>query len=370
MTAMMKAARLHQTGHPFQIDEIPIPEPTGIDVLVRVRACAIAPNLRNVVTHYPEWMPTLPLPKTPAIYGLDAAGEIAAIGPDVIGLDVGQRVYVDPLRHCGTCLKCRSGKQLDCTSLTFSGYFGASAGAQKLIDRYPWGGLAQYLIAPGSRMITLPDNLSLETASRFGYLCTSFGALRKVNASYDTSVLINGATGTVGIGAVLTCLGMGIPKILAVARNESILAELKKLAPNRIHTYSTNNGPCTEWARSMTGGSGADIVLETLSPHAPAQATMDAFMATARCGKIVTVGGAMETLPIDPQWIMTNNISYIGSGWFSTADAQIMAGMVGAGVVDLSLLENRCFPLEKVNDALDYACNRSNGGLETVVVTP
>ena len=74
---MMTAARLHEVGKPFQLDEVAVPALTGSDVLVRVRACGVVPNLKNVVTHYPEWFPFLPLPTLPAIYGLDPAGEIA-----------------------------------------------------------------------------------------------------------------------------------------------------------------------------------------------------------------------------------------------------------------------------------------------------
>ena len=370
MANMMRAARLHKTGHPFEIDEIPIPVPTAADVLVRVRACALVPNLRNVITHYPDWFPQLPLPKLPAIYGLDASGEIAAVGPDVKGIEIGQRVYVDPIRYCGTCLKCRSGRPLDCSYLIMGGYFGASAGGQEMFERYPWGGLAEYMIAPGSSMVSLPDSVSFESAARFGYLGTAHAALRKAGAGSGTTVLINGATGTVGVGAILLCLGLGIAKIMAVARNETLLAKLKALAPDRIFTHSTLNGPCTDWARALTGGSGADIVIETLCPGAPTEVTMAAFMATARMGRIVTVGGAEDKLPFDPQWLMQNNISYIGSGWFTTAEAHGMAEMVGAGVVDLSIVENICFPLDQVNEALDFACNRTVGGLCNTIVTP
>lgn len=65
MTKMMRAARLHETGKPFQIDTIPVPEVRPTDVLVEVKAAGVVPNLRNVVTHYPTWFPFLPLPKLP-----------------------------------------------------------------------------------------------------------------------------------------------------------------------------------------------------------------------------------------------------------------------------------------------------------------
>lgn len=365
---MMKAARLHDVAQPFRVDEVPVPVPTGLDVLIRVRTCGVVPNLRNVVTTYPTWFPFLPLPALPAIFGLDPAGEIAAIGPDVIGLEVGQRVYVNPLRACGSCVKCRKGDIVGCPSLAFAGYFGFAPGAVTMFERYPWGGFAEYMVAPAASIVALPAKVSFEEAARFGYLGTAYGALRKAQVGVDTTLLIDGATGTVGVGAVLLALAMGVPKILAVARNEAILERLKALAPDRIFTHSNHTGPCTTWARDMTDGHGPDVVLEALGPGAPAQASMDAIMATSRGGTIVTVGGMDEKLPIDPIWLMCSGISYLGSFWFSTAQGEEMAQLAASGALDMSRLEHLCFPLDRVNDALDAAGNRSDGGLQNVVV--
>src|SRR5690349_3475279 len=220
---LMRAARIHGQDHHFRIDRIPVPEPTGADVLVRVRTCGIVPNLRNVIVNYPKWAPDLPLPRSPAIFGLDPAGEIAAVGPDVIGLQVGQRAYVNPLRSCGSCSKCRNGVPVACPHLAFAGYFGFAPSAARIQDRYPWGGFAEFLVAPASSIVELPESVSFDQASRFGYLGTSYSALTIGRVGPRTSVLVNGATGTLGVGAVMLALAMGAPRVLAVARNRELL---------------------------------------------------------------------------------------------------------------------------------------------------
>ena len=48
---------------------------------MEVKAAGVVPNLRNVVTNYPKWFPFLPLPKLPAIYGLDSAGAGSQTSP-------------------------------------------------------------------------------------------------------------------------------------------------------------------------------------------------------------------------------------------------------------------------------------------------
>ena len=365
----MAAARLHSSNEPFQVDTIDVPEPTGSDVLVRVRACGIVPNLKNVLAAA-DFLPELAFPEYPAIYGLDPAGEIAAVGPDVLELTPGQRVYVNPGRSCGSCKHCRGARPQLCTSYGLGGYHGFTPQAQRVFQRYPWGGFAEYMIAPADSMVLLPDNVSYNEAARFGYLGTAYGALDRADAGPTTTVLINGATGTLGVGAILLALAMGVPKVLAVARNEKILATLQALAPNRIVTHSNNDGPCTDWARDQSDGLGPDIVIDALGPGSPPEATLDALKSLARGGKLVMIGGGFDALPIEPPWFMVNQISYIGSLWFTTAQGEVMSRMAAAGTLDLSPLTHQTFTLDQVDKAIEAACNRELGGLANVVVTP
>ena len=68
--ALMRAARLHAIGEPMSIDMIEVPKPRPTDVLVRVKACGIVPNMANVISNWPTWFPHQPLARFPAIFGL------------------------------------------------------------------------------------------------------------------------------------------------------------------------------------------------------------------------------------------------------------------------------------------------------------
>lgn len=364
----MKAARLYAIGAPFEVERVQINEPTGSDVLIRVHACGVVPNLKNVITYLPTWFPRLPMPALPAIYGLDPAGVVAAVGPDVHDIDIGQRVYVNPGRSCGSCVACRRDDPISCQSYTFVGYFGFGEGSRRVFERYPWGGFAEYMIAPASSLVDLPDNLSFEAAARFGYLGTAYAGLRKGSAGPSTSVLVNGATGTLGIGAVLLALAMGVPHIFAVARNHDLLDQVKQLAPGRIEAFSTDDGSTAGWVKAATNGRGADIVIEALGPGAPASQSLEALMALAPGGRFIGTGGMKDPLTLDPIYLMVNQLSYIGSNWFTTAEGKDMAQMAGAGTLDLSIFEHKRFPLEQVNEALDAAAGIHHGGFTNVVI--
>ncbi len=167
---MMEAARLHQIGTHFSIDDIARPEPRANDVLVQVKACGVIPNMKNVMSHYAEWFPFLPLPPLPAIYGLDAAGVVAEVGSQVKSIKPGDRVYVNPGISCGSCHACRRGEPINCDAYTFLGYFGFGPRSKTVFEDYRTAGFGEYMTAPASSIVMLPDAVSFEAGARFGYL--------------------------------------------------------------------------------------------------------------------------------------------------------------------------------------------------------
>ncbi len=365
----MRAARLHEVGQPFRIDQVEIPEPGPRDVLVEVRACNVIPNLRNVVTSWPEWFPYLPLPALPAIFGLDAAGVVSRVGSQVRNVKVGERVYVNPGRHSGDSYASRGGDPLNDPSFTFQGYFGFGPDSHQIYEDYPHGGFGEYLTTPVDALVTLPDSVSFEQACRFGYLGTSYAALRKADVKAGTSVLINGGTGTLGVGAVLNALAMGATRVLVMARDRALLERVRQLDPRRVQVHSHGDGDVGEWVRHHTDGLGADAFVDAVGPGAPHEITLAGIDALRRGGRMVDIGGMSETLPLNMFKLMCFQISVIGSNWFSVADGQDMARMAEAGTLDLSVFENEVFPLSAVNEALDAVENRK-GGFTNVVVNP
>jgi D-arabinose 1-dehydrogenase-like Zn-dependent alcohol dehydrogenase len=371
---MMIAAQLHAYGQPMTLDRIDVPEPRPTDVLVEVRACGVVPNLARVVSNF---FGTLTpdnkmMPPLPAIFGLDPAGVVAKVGEQVLNVRPGDRVYVNPARSCGSCRMCRSGAPLDCPSFTLQGYFGRS---QEIMRAYPYGGLAQFITAPVSALVKLPDNVSFEAAARLGYFGTAYSALRKLGAGPGRTLLINGISGQLGLNAAQLALAMGVTKILGTGRNVTLLDRVKTLAPERIEILSVPEAtpgaadPLVAWAKRQTDGYGVDAVLDCLPPGAPAAAMLRALFCLRRGGHALNVGAVLETLPINAFWMMTNRIRIGGSVWFTTAEGEDMAAMAGAGTLDLSVLEHRISPLSKVNEVLAGMDDR-NGGFTNFVIDP
>jgi alcohol dehydrogenase len=375
----MIAARLHAYGAPMTLDRIPVPEPRPTDVLVEVKACGVVPNLTRVVGNFfGKLTPDNKLmPPLPTIFGLDPAGIVAKVGEQVFSVRPGERVYVNPARSCGSCRMCRSGQPLDCPGWTLQGYFGRS---QDIMRAYPYGGLSQFITAPATALVKLPDNVSFEAAARFGYLGTAYAAMKKIGVGPGQTLLINGISGQLGLNAALLALAMGATKILGTGRNGALLDRVKALDPRRIDVLAVPNAPAegttaarpdplVAWARMATDGDGVDGMIDCLPPGAPASAMMRGLFCLRRGGRFVNVGAVMETLPLNAFWMMTNRIELQGSVWFTTGEGEDMAAMAGAGTLNLSVLEHRVSPLSKVNDVLAGMDDR-NGGFTNFVIDP
>ena len=367
---MMKAARLHKVAEPMQIEQLPIPKPGDNDVLVRVHACGIVPNLGNILANWTTWFPELPLPPLPAIFGLDPAGEITAVGTHVHAWKPGDRVYVNPGRFCGGCRACRSQNSINCEAYALGGYIGANRKSIKLFENYPYGGLSQYMTAPQYALVKLPDNVSYNQAARFGYLGTMYSALRKGGVGPGSTVLINGISGTLGLGGVLLGLAMGATRILGTARNQALLDRVKALAPKRLEVLSNVNGEAIDaWVKERTQGLGVDVYIDALGPGAPHESVQQGMASLKRGGRAYNIGAVSGMVGMNLHTMMDNSQRMEGSAWFTAGEGQDMADMAEAGTLDLSVFEHVCYPLDQVNEAISGLSGR-HGGFTNFVINP
>ena len=365
MTVYMRSARLHEPGRPFQIDKVERPSARANDVLVQVKSCGVIPNM-NAIFSGKLWNH---LPPLPASVGLDAAGVVAEVGERVVDFRVGDRVYVNPWLTCGQCAYCRADEPMLCSSSALQGYFGFFPTSRPQLEAYPLGGFSEYMTSSAQRLVKLPGTVSFDQAARFGYIGTSFAALRAGKVGAGSTVAINGITGTLGVGATLLALGMGATRILGFGRNPNVMTQLKALAPRRIDTLALGERPIADWIRERTGGLGVDVLVDCSARSATSAVTLDALNGLKRGGIAVNIGALTEPLSIEPFRFMNYRWHFQGSSWFTTEEGQLMADMAGVGVLDLSHLRTQPYPLDGINDALE-AIKARPGGFVNIVVNP
>lgn len=364
----MRAARYHRAGEPFSIDVIDKPSPRPTDVLVEVKACGMVPNAVAMfnppayVTH----------PARPTIYGLDAVGIISDVGAQVHGFEVGDRVYVNPHRYCSNCRSCRRGNYGACAYSAFTGYFGIGPMSQVMLEEYPYGGFAEFMTAPEYSLVELPDNVDWETGTRWGYLGTGYAALRRGGADFDTTVLINGISGTLGLSTALFALGLGVRKLLGIGRDVQRLEDVKAIAPDRIEVLSVANGESVgDWARAQTDGYGVDLVIDALPTGGSAEAYAAAIEALTPGGTHVNPGGVLGTVPIDVTAMMLSQRHFLGSFWLTSKQGEEMAELARLGMVNLDVFEHISFDLENFNEAVSVVGRGTqHGGFTNYLITP
>jgi NADPH:quinone reductase len=271
----MKAIVIHEYGVPevMKVEDVPTPEPSETQVLVRVEAAGVNPvdtYLRTGIhAHAPK------LPYTP---GKDGAGVVESVGGGVTKFKSGDRVY---------------------TAGSISGTY------------------AEFSVCDESHLGALPDNVSFEAgAGLWTPYATAFRALfQKAKAEKGETVLVHGASGGVGIAAVQWAKAVGLTVIGTAGSDEGKeLAKEQGAGAVFDHTDEDHFGDIREY----TGGKGVEIIIEML---ANVNLERD-FEALAMCGRIVVVGNRGSLL-FTPRLAMTKDATIYGMSLFnSTQDAR------------------------------------------------
>ncbi|MFN9154058.1 MAG: alcohol dehydrogenase catalytic domain-containing protein, partial [bacterium] len=112
----MKAMVLHAIGRPLVLEDVPEPVVGPNDVKIRVKAIGVGLTVVHMIANPGQ------VTAYPRIPGHEVAGEIVALGSEVTGFTIGQRVTNHFYLTCGQCRYCRAGRETLCTA--FKGYVG------------------------------------------------------------------------------------------------------------------------------------------------------------------------------------------------------------------------------------------------------
>ena len=176
----MLAARLHPGASQLVIEDVPVPEPTGDAVLVRVAGAGVCRSDLHVLDGRFE-----ELVRRPVTMGHEIAGRVAALGPSAAGVEIGEPVAVMVGWGCGFCRWCVSGHEQLCAE-------GREAGSTA--D----GGFAEYVLVPHRRHLVPLGDLDCLEATPLGCAALSaYAAVKRVRPHLDgaATLVIIGAGG-------------------------------------------------------------------------------------------------------------------------------------------------------------------------------
>ena len=293
-----------------QVDDLAEPRPAPDEVVVRVSFAAL--------NRLDDWVRIgwkglrLDFPHVPCS---DFAGEIVALGNEVRGWEVGQRVTANPLLWCGRCPACIAGRQNHCAQ-------------GHLLGEHVSGSCADYVAVPARNLIAIPEGVGLEVAAAASlvYLTAWHSLLTVGDLRAGERVLVVGAGGGVNSAAIQIALLAGA-EVFVVAGSEAKAAQARAMGANWAHDRSRT----PDWGRALfaaTGRAGVDMVVDNVG-----QATWLASLRALRPGgRLVTVGGTSgyeAQVPVN--LIFARHLRLLGSTMGTQAEYERVMGLVFAG---------------------------------------
>ena len=308
----MKAAVIERQGglENLVYRDWPDPIPRKGEVLVKVGGC----GLNHLDIFVRRGMPGFPVPM-PFISGGDIAGAVAALGSEVTGWRIGDRVALHPVTHEGMM-----GEEIP-------------------------GGMAEYVRISADNLIRLPPDLDFAVAAAvpiaYGTAIRMLFEIGKIEAS--DLVLVLGASGGVGIACVQFAKMIGA-RVIAAAGSEAKCQRLRDLGADHSIDYSKQDFSREAWMLSRK--TGVDVIVNFTG----GDTWIPSLRALKQRGKLLTCGAtAGYETSNDMRFIWVRELQILGSNGYSKQNIATALEHVSAGRVR-PVISHR-LPLSEVREA-------------------
>ncbi|XP_022088973.1 quinone oxidoreductase-like [Acanthaster planci] len=323
--SVMKAIRVTQFGGPEVLKleaNLPIPKPAAGQVLIKIEAAGI-----NPVETYLRAGAYAKLPDLPWTPGNDGAGTVQEVGSGVTTVKVGDRVY---------------------TRGTLTGSY------------------ADYTVADKSCVFGLDEKLDFKQGATLGipYFTAYRALVQRARAQAGMTVLVHGASGSVGIASVQFARAYGMT-VLGTAGSEQGMKLVGEMGAH--HIFNHRQQGYTDKIMEATSGRGVDVVIEML-----ANVNLQRDLEILAPGGTVAIVGNRGSIEINPRLTMGKESSIVGvMGSTKEADtretaAAIQAGMEGGWIKPFIGKE---YPLQDAAIAHDYII-KTTSAMGRVVLIP
>jgi L-iditol 2-dehydrogenase len=329
----------------LRVEGRPVPTVGPGEALLRVMGASICGTDLRILHGGHRMYP----PGTVRVPGHELTGELVAVGSDVRGLRVGQRVFVAPNIGCGHCRQCLAGRNNLCPNYDAFGI---------TLD----GGFAEYMLitAPAilqGNVIPIPDSMDPAVAALIEPFACVLHGQDALNIRPGDVVLVIGA-GPIGIMHLLLAKLSGASKLIVSEMMPDRLEQARRFGADRA--VNPGEQDLRSVVAEESGGEGADVVIVAAPSH---RAQEEAVQLAAIRGRINFFGGLPKDRPainLDSNVVHYRELIVTGTTACSTADCRRAAEIIASGRIDLSGLVSARFPLAQAREALAAAEDRSS----------
>jgi S-(hydroxymethyl)mycothiol dehydrogenase len=347
-------------GRPVSLESVLVPDPGPGEALVQVQACGVC----HTDLHYREGGIN---DDFPFLLGHEAAGVVAAVGEDVTDVAPGDYVILNWRAVCGQCRACLRGRPWYCFDTYNATQKMTLADGTSLSPALGIGAFADKTLVAAGQCTKVNPEVAPTVAGLLG--C---GVMAGLGAAMNTGHVGRGDTvavigcGGVGNGAIAGALLAGAATIIAVDVDARKLAWAKDFGAT--HTVNSAETDPVEAIRDLTGGFGADIVIDAVGrPETYEQA----FYARDLAGTLVLVGVPTPEMRIDlPLLDFFGRGGALKSSWYGdclpSRDFPMLIDLHLKGRLDLDRFVSETIALEDVEEA--FARMERGEVLRSVVV--
>ncbi|MBY9004342.1 MAG: alcohol dehydrogenase catalytic domain-containing protein [Candidatus Lokiarchaeota archaeon] len=300
------------------------------EILLKVAYCGICGSDLHA---FKGKHPFVPLPATP---GHEFSGKISLIGEGVSEFEIGDRVTVEPSLVCNKCYNCKSGRYNICSELRVMGCQGD-------------GAMADFIVIPANKAISLPDNLSLKHATLVEPLAVGVHAVTRGGNLLNKNIVVIGA-GMIGLAVLICVVKAGAKRIIVTDLSDDRLEMAKNLGATSTINVSKINP--VEKILSEQPHEGIDVVFECVGIEKSIRDAMDLLR---KGGRVVVVGVFGNEVKINMANVQDREQEIIGSLMYTRSDFIKAIQMITNASFPLEMFITKTFPLEKVEEAFRAA---------------
>jgi S-(hydroxymethyl)glutathione dehydrogenase / alcohol dehydrogenase len=366
----MRAAVIRGIGKKFEISEVTIAAPMEHEVLVDVRASGLCHSDIYVAQTGGMGFPM------PIILGHEIAGVVAAVGPAVSRLRVGDHVVAAALRPCGQCRACLKGRLWACSN---PGALDRNAGAPpRLHDEsgpigqlQGLGGFAEQALIHENQLVAINPDMPFAQASVIGCaVATGGGAVLNVAKVQPGQAVAVFGCGGVGLSAIQMAMLAGATRIIGVDILRNKLEMAKKFGATDV--IDSSQADAEEAIRKLTQSDGVDHAFVMVGTSAVAET---AIKVLGYDGTVYLVGAtaAGAELPLRISPVESPLLPYqqgVRGSWLGSSnfyhDIPLYVDLYLGGRLNLDGLVSQTIALEEINEACEaLEC----GGIARSVIT-
>ncbi|WP_137990335.1 S-(hydroxymethyl)mycothiol dehydrogenase [Streptomyces vilmorinianum] len=348
-------------NEPVRVETIVVPDPGPGEAVVKIQACGVC----HTDLHYKQGGIN---DDFPFLLGHEAAGVVESVGAGVTDVTPGDFVILNWRAVCGTCRACLRGRPWYCfdTHNARQKMTLASTG-QELSPALGIGAFAEKTLVAAGQCTKVDPSVAPEVAGLLG--C---GVMAGIGAAINTGDVGRGDTvavigcGGVGDAAVVGSRLAGAARIIAVDIDDRKLETARSMGAT--HTVNSRSTDPVEAIRELTGGFGADVVIEAVGrPETYEQA----FYARDLAGTVVLVGVPTPEMKLElPLLDVFGRGGALKSSWYGdclpSRDFPMLIDLHQRGRIDLGAFVTETIGLGDVEKA--FARMHEGDVLRSVVV--